>query len=319
MTTPDLNNTRTPSRKLSVITPAEEITQQPTLGEQYLIIPPTIWNNPDLSATEMVVLSWVFNLTAQRGYCWASNETLARLTKRSESTVKRAIIRGLDLNIIRTESITRKNFTNASPERRIYFRPAHEAEGQDEPLLGGQRFKSAQAEVQDEPHNNKDILYISTSDRADYLSDDFEVLLDLDKQDISTGKYEVVGVPELLFTPKELKDAQRAYTTAGVQIGRGIAFVVAQIQADKERGKTWTRTKTYMHLVGFVLEQLLDTKTRHWNAKAAVERAQNARGNRPAQGRPNITTSKPLLAAGEKPETLSRDQVRNLVKEGLGV
>lgn len=60
-------------------------------GGYYAVIPATILNDNDLSATEKLLYGYVSQLSNAKGYCFASNKYLAEITRTSISTVSKGI------------------------------------------------------------------------------------------------------------------------------------------------------------------------------------------------------------------------------------
>lgn len=63
-------------------------------------IPTFILDDPDLTPTEKLLYAIIVNLCNDRGYCWASNEYLAKRVAVSSSCVSRTITRLRDKNIL---------------------------------------------------------------------------------------------------------------------------------------------------------------------------------------------------------------------------
>lgn len=91
---------------------------------QYRIIPEFIFELDWVSAQDAVIFGMIVGLSGKSGFCWASNDYIAKKTKCSGGTVKRSIKRFLDSELLTIEidhagGNTRKIYPNFKTPPRI--------------------------------------------------------------------------------------------------------------------------------------------------------------------------------------------------------
>ena len=59
--------------------------------ENYLKLDKKLFEDKRLTSSDIIILSYIRNLSNIEGYCWATNEKISELTNISKATVKRSI------------------------------------------------------------------------------------------------------------------------------------------------------------------------------------------------------------------------------------
>lgn len=86
----------------------------------YMVIPASVWSNPNFTKTHIVLYGHISTMTNQKGYCWASNSALAKLMNASERTISRLISELVEFNVLHRTIIYVEN-TKEVKERKLYI------------------------------------------------------------------------------------------------------------------------------------------------------------------------------------------------------
>lgn len=90
----------------------------------FLTIPGSVYEDANLSDAEKLFFALVSGLTVERGYCYASDEYLARRTGKNPRSVRRIVSALEDADHLRTETTPKTNGAGGR-ERRIYIKTSY--------------------------------------------------------------------------------------------------------------------------------------------------------------------------------------------------
>jgi len=85
----------------------------------YQVISNSLLRSKNLSDTDKIVLSVIFGLSEQKGYCWATNKQLAEYLGKSISSVRKNIYKLNEIGVLTTELL--RDNTGQVIERRLYI------------------------------------------------------------------------------------------------------------------------------------------------------------------------------------------------------
>ncbi len=120
----------------------------------YSVIPATIMQDPNLSANEKLLYAELTSLANKKGYCFASNKTLAERFGASDRTIRRWLQNLIDRHYLAVKVI--RNEKNEVVERRIYINDSP-SENEPDPLwtnLSIPQDKTVHTSGQNCPHSN---------------------------------------------------------------------------------------------------------------------------------------------------------------------
>lgn len=76
--------------------------------ENYLKLDKKLFEDKRLTSSDIIILSYIRNLSNIEGYCWATNEKISELTNISKATVKRSIAKLTSLKYLTKWEIRKK-------------------------------------------------------------------------------------------------------------------------------------------------------------------------------------------------------------------
>jgi hypothetical protein len=99
----------------------------------YMVIPASVWNDRELTQTQIILYGHISTLANKMGYCFATNETLGKLLNVNKTSASFCVSALEKQGHIRTKVIykTSKNGKNIVDQRKIYITNLHITKNQE--------------------------------------------------------------------------------------------------------------------------------------------------------------------------------------------